>query len=98
MPNPKRAGVEETQIRRVRTADTITVPPNWRRNEERGALSLSLPLTSRMSARSRARRAYAHVRVLPGRDGAALCTAQWTKYCDDVMGGVDRDVLVLFVT
>ena len=98
VPNPKRAGVEETQIRRVRTADTITVPPNWLRSEERGAPSLSLPLTPRISARARARRAYAHVRVFPGRDGAALCTAQWTKYCDDVMGGVDRDVLVLFVT
>ena len=83
VPNPKRAGVEETQMRRVHTADTITVPPNRLRNEERGAPSLSLPLTSRISACARARRAYAHVRVLPGRDGAALCTAQWTKYCDD---------------
>ena len=70
-------------MRRGRTAHTITVPPSWLLSEERGASSLSLPLTSRISARARARRAYAHVRVPPGRDGAALCTAQRTKYCDD---------------
>ena len=56
-----------------RTAGTITVPPNWLLSEERGASSLSLLLTSRISARARA---YAHVHVPPGRDGAALCTAQ----------------------
>ena len=83
VPNPKRAGVEGTQMRRGRTAHTITVPPNWLLSEERDAPSLSLPLASRISARARARRAYAHVRVPPGRDGVALRTTQRTKYCDD---------------
>ena len=58
-------------------------PPNWLLSEERGASSLSLPLTSRISARARARRAYAHVHVPPGRDGAAQCTAQRTRCSDD---------------
>ena len=83
VPNPKRAGLEDTQMRRGCTADIITVPPTWLLSEERDAPSLSLPLASRISARARARRAYAHVRVPPGRDGAALRTTQRTEYCDD---------------